>query len=232
MRLRQMRLASPKSLLSPLAIFDVDSGSIPSDDLPGFIAQRYIANNPPAIFSVCPPNPRFTLRGLPVLNGCVPIGDDLCPVIGMKNRFPLPPECLVQSQTCELQPAIINEINLTLGRSAPDMRRNRIDHVAKLSLAPAGSFRPLLNFLASFLQFNPGLRLFGDIYCGPNKFHEVALLVHDGASDRMLGFDGSVGKKEAVVRFVMSFLHHASPKEIPNPLPILRMNPVKPKVRA
>src|SRR5207244_3409269 len=82
----------PKGLLSPLAIFDVDSGSIPSEELSGFIAQRYIGNKPPAIFSVCPPNPRFTLHGLPVLNGCVPIGDDPRPVIGMKNRFPLPPE--------------------------------------------------------------------------------------------------------------------------------------------
>src|SRR5713226_9781647 len=109
------------------------------------------------------------------------------------------------------------------------MRRNRIDHVAKLSLAPAGSFRPLLNFLESFLQFNPGLRLFGDIYCGPNKFQEVALLVHDGTSDRMLVFDGSVGKKKAVVRFVISMLHDASLKQIPNPLPILRMNPANQK---
>src|ERR1700732_4651657 len=102
MRLRQIRLASPKSLLSPLAIFDVDSGSIPSDELSGFIAQRYIANKPPAIFSVCPPNPRFTLHGLPVLKGCVPIGHDPCPVIGMNNRFPLPPKCLVPGQTREM----------------------------------------------------------------------------------------------------------------------------------
>src|SRR5438270_498508 len=112
------------------------------------------------------------------------------------------------------------------------MRRNRIDHVAKFSLAPAGSFRSLLNLFKSFLQFNPGLRLFGDIHRGPDTLDEVALLVHDRTSDRMLVFDGSVGKKKAVVRFVISFLHDASLKEIPNPLPILRMNPVKPKVRA
>src|SRR5882762_2218098 len=86
--------------------------------------------------------------------------------------------------------------------------------------------------LLAFLQFNPGLRLFGEIYCGPNKFHEVALLVYDGTSDRMLVFDGSVGEKKAVVRLVISILHDASLKEIPNPLPILRMNPVKPKVSA
>ena len=63
-------------------------------------------------------------------------------------------------------------------------------------LREADSFRPLFNLFKSFLQFNPGLRLLGDIYCGPNKLHEVALLVHDGTSDRMLVFDGSVGKSQ------------------------------------
>ena len=28
------------------------------------------------------------------------------------------------------------------------------------------------NLFKSFLQFNPGLRLLGDIYCGPNKFQD------------------------------------------------------------
>src|SRR5258708_2869055 len=59
-------LAFLKGLLSPLAIFDVDSGPIPSDEPSSFIAQWYVASNPPAIFSVCPPNPRFTLHGSPV----------------------------------------------------------------------------------------------------------------------------------------------------------------------
>src|SRR5580704_7874257 len=89
-------LAFPKGLLSLLAIFNVDSGPIPSDELSCFIAQGYIANEPPAILSVHPPNPRFTLHGLAVLKGCVPIGEDSRPVIGMNNRFPLPPECLVR----------------------------------------------------------------------------------------------------------------------------------------
>src|SRR5207253_5094836 len=65
-------LAFPKGLLSPLAIFDVDSGSIPSDELSSFIVQRYIANKPPAIFSIRPPNPRVSLHSLAVRNGCAP----------------------------------------------------------------------------------------------------------------------------------------------------------------
>src|SRR5262249_39843742 len=90
-------LAFPKRLLSLLAIFDVDSRSIPSDELSSFIAHWYIANKPPAIFAVCPPKPGFRLHGLSTLNGCVPFCDDPRPVIGMKDRFPLRPECLVQS---------------------------------------------------------------------------------------------------------------------------------------
>src|SRR5580704_2491560 len=192
-------LAFPQGLLSPLAICDVDSGSIPSDELSGFIAQRYIANKPPAIFSVCPPNPRFTLHGSPVVKGCVPIGDDPRPVIGMNNRFPLQPECLVQSQTCELQPTIINEINVTLGRSAPDMRRNRIDHVAKLSLAPAGSFRPLLNFLESFLQLGSGLPLFGHIHDGADDLGDFTRLTPDRMSDRMEVLYGAVRENDSKI---------------------------------
>src|ERR1700675_555273 len=90
-------LAFPKGLLSPLPVFNVDGGSVPSDQLSSFIAQWHIAKKPPAIFSVCPANPRFTLHGSPGLKGGVPIGNAPTAVIGMKDRFPLPPACLVQS---------------------------------------------------------------------------------------------------------------------------------------
>src|SRR5258705_8691329 len=60
-------LAFPKGLLSPLAIFNIDSSSIPSDEFSIFIPQGHIASKPPAIFPVCPPNSRFTLHGSPVL---------------------------------------------------------------------------------------------------------------------------------------------------------------------
>ena len=48
---------------------------------------------------------------------------------------------------------------------------------------------------------------------GPgHEWERVWKVVHDGTSDRMLVFDGSVGKKKAVVRFVISFLPDASLK--------------------
>jgi len=45
-----------------------------------------------------------------------------------------------------------------------------------------------------------------------HEWERVWKVVHDGTSDRMLVFDGSVGKKKAVVRFVISFLPDASLK--------------------
>src|ERR1700675_4826987 len=98
-----------------------------------------------------------------------------------------------------MQPTIINEINLTLGRSAPDMRRNRIDHVAKLSLAPAGSFRPLLNFLESFLQLRSGLPLFSHIHDGADNFNDFARLIHYRMSDSAKALYGSVRKDDSKI---------------------------------
>src|SRR5882762_8507211 len=87
------------------------------------------------------------------------------------------------------------------------------------------------NFFKSFLQFNPGLRLFGDIYCGPNKFHEVARLVQDRMPDSMEVLDGSIGKNNAIVRLIVCFLDFGSLKEFLNALPVLEMISAKPKFR-
>src|SRR5580692_1220713 len=42
-----------------------------------------------------------------------------------------------------------------------------------------------LNLFKCLLQFNPGLRLFGDIDCGPKIFHEVARLIQNRMVDNM-----------------------------------------------
>src|ERR1700730_13404964 len=78
------------------------------------------------------------------------------------------------------------------------MRRNRIDHVAKLSLAPAGSFRPLLDFLESFLQLGSGLPLFGDIHRSSDKFHQFTRLVQDRMGDRVNVFDRPIRENDMV----------------------------------
>jgi len=46
----------------------------------------------------------------------------------------------------------------------------------------------------------------GDIHHRSDKSYEVARLVQDGMSDSMKVLDGSVGKNNAVVRFIVCFL--------------------------
>src|SRR5258705_8989507 len=88
------------------------------------------------------------------------------------------------------------------------------------------------NLFKSFLQFNPGLRLFSDIDCGPNKFYEVARLVQDRMPDSMEVFDGSIGKNNAIVRVIVCFQDSGSFKEFLNALPVLEVISAKPKVKS
>src|ERR1700722_16008990 len=79
------------------------------------------------------------------------------------------------------------------------MRRNRIDHVAKLSLAPAGSFRFLLNFLESFLQLRSGLPLFGHIHDRADDLSDFPRLIPDRMSDRMEVLYGAVRENDSKI---------------------------------
>jgi hypothetical protein len=79
------------------------------------------------------------------------------------------------------------------------MRRNRIDHVAKLSLAPAGSFRPLLNFLESFLQLRSGLPLFGHVHNGADDLSDFTRVIPDRMSDRMEMLYGPVRENDSKI---------------------------------
>src|ERR1700720_4913628 len=81
----------------------------------------------------------------------------------------------------------------------------------------------------SSLQFNPRLRLFGDIHCCPNEFYEVAQLVQDRMPDGMEVLDGSIGKNNAIVRFIVCFLDFGFFKEFLNALLVLDMISAKPK---
>src|ERR1700720_1169218 len=83
------------------------------------------------------------------------------------------------------------------------------------------------NLFKSFLQFNPGLHLFGDIYCGPNKFHEVARLVQHRMSESMEVLDGSARKNNAVVRFIVCLLDSGSFKEIVKSVAIFHVHQSK-----
>src|ERR1700735_3980823 len=69
----------------------------------------------------------------------------------------------------------------------------------------------------------------GDIHNGPDKLNELTRLVQDGMADRMEMLDGSIGKNNAAVSFIICFLDFGSFKELPNALLVVGMISAKPK---
>src|SRR5437660_10550874 len=104
------------------------------------------------------------------------------------------------------------------------MCRNRIDHVAKFSLAPAGSFRPLLNFLESFLQLGSGLPLFSDIHRSSDKFHQFTRLVQERMADREDVFDRPIRENNTAGGVVIGRVAMGPAKNSLNDRPPLRRN--------
>src|ERR1700682_3379366 len=69
--------------LGPLSVLDLQTGSIPFDDVSPLVAQRHVADQPPAIISVRPPHPCFYLHRFPSRQGCAPLLDEPRELIGM-----------------------------------------------------------------------------------------------------------------------------------------------------
>src|SRR6201986_1872973 len=70
----------------------------------------------------------------------------------------------------------------------------------------------------------------GDIHNGPDKLYELARLVQDGMAYSVEMLDPSIGKNNAVVRFIIGFLDFGSFKELPNAFLVVGMISAKPKI--
>src|SRR6202008_4414229 len=80
-----------------------------------------------------------------------------------------------------------------------------------------------------FPDFIFGLLAPSDIQGGPDKFSDLARLVQNRMPDGTEVLDGSVGKNDTVVRFIICFLDFGSFKELPNALLVVGMISAKPK---
>jgi hypothetical protein len=53
----EFHLRLTQLLFGPFSVLDLDTGSIPLNDVSPFIAQRHVADQQPAIIPILPPNP-------------------------------------------------------------------------------------------------------------------------------------------------------------------------------
>src|SRR5580693_8289200 len=71
----------------------------------------------------------------------------------------------------------------------------------------------------------------GNVHHRSDKLYEVAFLIDDRMSDRMEVLDSSVGKNNAVVRYIVYFLDFGPFEKFLNAFRVLGMISIKPKFR-
>ncbi len=115
------------SAFRPLAILDIDTRSIPFDNLSALVAEGYFMMQHPAILPVCPPHTRLELQRLAAREAGPPPRDEPGHVVWVDRRRPFPALEILQSQSHKLEPALVEEIQVPVGETRVDQRGKGID---------------------------------------------------------------------------------------------------------
>src|ERR1700692_481214 len=83
LRFHQITLAPPQGIFGAVAFLDVDSGSVPTNNVSQLVAQGHVADQQPAIIPIHSPQPCFTLHRFHSRHGALPLADEPREVIGM-----------------------------------------------------------------------------------------------------------------------------------------------------
>src|SRR5262249_19638028 len=99
-----------QGFLSPLAILDVHTSSVPLEDVARFIPQRIATNQEPSICSVESANASFRVNRPARSQTQLPLLNKFLAVVGM-NRFRPPPALrLFRSHAGVIQPYLVEEV--------------------------------------------------------------------------------------------------------------------------
>ena len=124
-----------QGFLSPLAILDIYTGSVPFDDVARFIPQWIGAKQEPSIGTVETANTRLRVDRSARSQTRLPILDKSLTVVRM-NRFRPPPALrLFGGHARVIEPHLIEEVAVAIRTSSPCRRGDRIDDGGKIALA-------------------------------------------------------------------------------------------------
>ena len=115
--------------LGLLAVVDVHARSVPLDDLAARISQRQLMVQHPAVCTVRAPDARFELERLAAHQALPPLRDERVHVVRMDRGRPFPPLEVLQSQPHELEPPLIEEIQVPVRAGRMDQGGNRLDEL-------------------------------------------------------------------------------------------------------
>ncbi len=111
----------------PLAVIDIDAGSVPFDDVSVFITQRDLVVKHPTKFPVGPSHPGFMQEGLAADQRRTPLFHHCFEVVGMDCGCPLPALQILERPAHVRQPSLIEEIEVAIRQSGVDQRWGRVD---------------------------------------------------------------------------------------------------------
>ena len=131
-KLPKLPFIFPGPRFGPFSVLDIDTCSIPSDNISLRIAEVHAAMKHPAIFPIRPPDTCFMLERLPRRQGRAPPFHHCCNVVGMKGRHPFPALQILEPKTDVVQPSLIEVIKVTVGQTGVDERGNRVDKKLKV----------------------------------------------------------------------------------------------------
>src|SRR5581483_4809044 len=126
-----------QSFLPPLAVVDVEIGSIPFHDLAGLVAKRINAEQMPAVGTVETTNPRFGFAWSFRSQDALPRSCQTGQIIRMDGDSPVPALRLFTGQTRELEVVPVQEVGRAINVRGPRERRNCVDDQLKVAFIGA-----------------------------------------------------------------------------------------------
>jgi hypothetical protein len=97
-----------------------------------FVAQGHLVVQHPAILSIRPPYPRFMQEGFPAGQRRAPLAHNSIDVFGMNRHSPVPAAQILERESYELQPGVIEEIDVAVGQSGMEHRGGRVNDLLKV----------------------------------------------------------------------------------------------------
>src|ERR1700733_9993348 len=134
MKLTSLQLlgAPAKLFFGSLAILNIDTRSIPLNNLAAPVAHCYFVVQHPAIFAVFAQNASFMQEGLAAGQRRAPLFHDSFDILGIDERCPLPALQILQRPPYIPEPCSIEEIEVAVQPTRVNQAGSRMDEELKV----------------------------------------------------------------------------------------------------
>src|ERR1700722_10031021 len=133
----QLQGISAELFFLRFAFLNIETRSIPLDDVAVCIAKWHLPVEHPAVFPIRTTDASFVLEDLSSREAGSPLGHNPLNVLRVNESRPIPAGHFVQSDAQVFQPTSIEVIEVTVGPGCVNQRRNRVDQ--ELSMQTLGS---------------------------------------------------------------------------------------------